>query len=221
MGERRAVAAGLALAGSLLVGSAILTACTGSPAVAPASTPLPTPTVTVTMTRPVPTTPLDDGPTTSRKGTCSLLPKRTVHLDVGMRLDRVTVQRAGGKQVGCTFYALQHPTAQCPASCLAGEHLPGPKQPVVQLAISRWAGTTAAHNAMVRLATAGTNPQQVDVGRGRIGLAYQIDFYRKDHGKDWACAFNIGSTLAVVKTVTTGTSVNVVTVARRLARSLR
>jgi hypothetical protein len=216
MGGQRVLTASLVLGGCLLFG-----ACTGSPGKAPSSTPLPTPTVTVTQTRPVPTTPVDDGPTTSADGTCTLLPRRTVHNDVGMRLGRVTVQRAGGKQVGCTFYALQHPTAQCPASCLAGENLPGPHQPAVQLAISHYAGTTAARAAMVRLATAGTNPQQVDVGGGRVGLAYQIDFYRKDHGKDWACAFNLGSTLAVIKTVTTGTSVSVATVARHLAKALR
>jgi hypothetical protein len=137
-----------------------------------------------------------------------------------MRLARVTVQRAGGKQVGCTFYALQHPTPECDASCLAGENLPGPRQPAVQLVLTRYAGTTAAHNAMVRLATRGTNAQQVDVGGGRIGLAYQIAFYSKDSGRDWACAFNVGSTLAEVRTVTTGTSFNAVAVAKRLARVL-
>jgi hypothetical protein len=214
MGGRRVLTVLLALTGCLALG-----ACTGSPGTTP--TPPPTPTVTVTQTRPVPTTPVDDGPTSSAEGTCTLLSKRTVANDVGMRLDRVTVQRAGGTQVGCTFYPLAHPTAQCPESCLAGEHLPGPHQPAVQLATSRWASTTAAHNAMVRLATAGTNPQQVDVGGGRIGLAYQLGFYPKDHGKDWACAFNLGSTLVVIKTVTTGTSVNVVTVARHLAKALR
>lgn len=211
MGGQRALTVSLALAGCLT-----LAACTGSPGTTP--TPLPTPTVTVTQTRAVPTTPVDDGPTTTAKGTCTLLPKQTVAADVGMRLDRVTVQRAGGKQVGCTFYGLQHPTAQCDASCLAGERLPGPDQPAVQLAISRYPGTTAAHNAMVRLAE--TNPQQVDVGGGRIGLAYQIGFYRKDHGADWACAFNLDSTLVVIKTVTTGTSVSVVAVARHLAKAL-
>jgi hypothetical protein len=86
--------------------------------------------------------------------------------------------------------------------------------------LTRYTGSMAAHNAMVRLATRGTNAQQVDVGGGRIGLAYQIAFYSKDHGRDWACAFNVGSTLAEVRTVTTGTSFNAVAVAKRLARSL-
>lgn len=160
------------------------------------------------------------GPTTSGSGSCSLISERTVASDVGMRLARVTVQRAGGKQVGCTFYALQHPTAQCGSSCLAGEHLPGPRQPAVQLVLTRYADATAAHNAMVRTAEAGRGAQQVDVGGGRIGLAFQIAFYRKDHGRDWACAFNVGATLAQVKTVTTGTSFNAVAVAKHLARAL-
>ncbi|HZY77189.1 MAG TPA: hypothetical protein VFE40_12795 [Jatrophihabitantaceae bacterium] len=164
--------------------------------------------------------PVDVGPTTSAPGSCRLLSERTVAGDVGMRLARVTVQRAGGKQVGCTFYALQHPTSECGPSCLAGEHLPGPHQPAVQLLLTRYASTTAAHNAMVRTAEAGRGAQQVGVGGGRIGLAYQIAFYRKDHGRDWACAFNVGSTLAEVRTVTTRTSFNAVAVAKHLAAIL-
>ena len=164
--------------------------------------------------------PVDVGPTSSGSGSCDLISERTVASDVGMRLARVTVQRAGGKQVGCTFYALQRPTSGCDASCLAGENLPGPDQPAVRLLLTRYASATAAHNAMVRTAEAGHNAQQVDVGGGRIGLAYQIAFYPKDRGRDWACAFNLGATLAEVTTVTTGTSFNAVAVAQHLARTL-
>ena len=211
MSRHRALAAALGLAGCLT-----LAGCVTSHGTRPS----PTPTVTHSAPAPAPTGPIGDGPTASAAGTCTLLPKQTVADDVGMRLDRVTVQRSGGKQVGCTFYALQHPTVQCDASCLAGEHLPGPDQPAVRLSISRYADATAAHNAMVLLAEAGTDPQQVDVGGGRIGLAYQSAFYRKDHGTDWACVFNVDATLAVIETVTTETSFNAVAVAKHLATAL-
>ena len=211
MSHRRVPAAVVAVAGCLMLAGCVTSHGTR---------PNPASTVTHKAPEPAPTGPIGDGPTTSAAGTCTLLPAPTVAGDVGMRLARVTVQRSGGKQVGCTFYALQHPTAQCDTTCLAGERLPGPHQPAVRLSITRYADATAAHNAMVRLAEAGTNPQQVDVGGGRIGLAYQTRFYGKDGGKDWACAVNVDATLAVVETVTTGTSFNAVALAKHLAKHL-
>lgn len=187
--------------------ASLLTGCGGG-------TGTPMPAVTRTITHSVDARPVNVGPTTSAAGTCRLLGEQAVAGDVGMRLARVTVQRAGGKQVGCTFYALQN------SPLATSEHLPGAHQPAVQVLLTRYTSSTAAHNAMVRTAEAGANPQQVGVGGGRIGLAYQIAFYRKDAGRDWACAFNVGSTLAEVKTVTTGTSFNAVAVAKRLAKVL-
>jgi hypothetical protein len=101
--------------------------------------------------------------------------------------------------VGCRFYALQN------SALHDSEHLPGPKQPAVEITTQRYASATAAHNAFVLLAQHGTNPQQVDLGRV-VGVCFQNDFYAKDHGADWACAVNSGRTELVVRTVdTTGT----------------
>ncbi len=171
--------------------------------------------MTQTVPNPRPTGPVDGGPVTSAAGTCKVLAKQTVADDVGMRLARTTVQRIDGTQVGCTFYALQHSPLH------NSERLPGPKQPAVRLRISHFADATAAHNAMVRAAEKGTNPQRAAIGGGLVGLAYQLRFYPADHGKDWACAVAVGAALAVVETVTTATSFDVVAVAKHLAKTLR
>lgn len=199
-------------AATVLVAALALGACTGpSDPTAPTT---PTVTRTVTSHTIVNPTPIVAGPTTSAAGTCRLLDTQQVAHAVGMRLARVTVQRSGGHQVGCRFYALQN------SPLAVSERLPGPKQPAVQVTISRYPSATAAHNAMVLAADAGTNPQQVKIQPGNIGLAYQTRFYPKDAGRDWACAFTAGPVLAVIETVTTRTSFNAVTVAKQLVTEL-
>jgi hypothetical protein len=117
---------------------------------------------------------------------------------MGMRLGRLTVLRSAARTVGCRFYALQ--------GAFANEHLPGPNQPVVEIATWRYATPTAAHNAFVLAARRGHNPQQTALGRGGTGVCYQVAFYSKDHGRDWACGASVGSLRVLVRTVdTTGT----------------
>ena len=53
-----------------------------------------------------------------------------------------------------------------------------------------------------------------------LGVCYQTDFYPKDKGKDWACAFQVGTLAVVVKTVVVSPALNVVLVAREVARRL-
>jgi hypothetical protein len=119
---------------------------------------------------------------------------------MGMRLGRLTVLRSAGRVVGCRFYALQGSPLH------TSEHLPGPKQPVVEVLTQRYPTPTAAHNAFARLAAAGRNPQQVDLGRAGTGVCYQTDFYPRDGGRDWACGGNVGTVRVLVRTVdTTGT----------------
>jgi hypothetical protein len=208
---RRLVASGAVTAAA----AALLGGCTGTSRPKPKPTPGPTITQTVVDTVAPHPSPVDVGPTTSASGTCRLLSERVVRDAVGMRLARVTVQRAGGKQIGCTFYALQHSPLH------NSEHLPGPHQPAARFSVTRYPDATAAHNAMILTADAGRNPQQVDVGAGRVGLAYRVKFYPRDHGKDWACAFNVGAKLAVIKTVSTDASYNVVTLAKKLRKRIR
>jgi hypothetical protein len=129
-----------------------------------------------------------------------------------MRLAKERVLTSGGKQIGCEFFAIQ-------GSPLAtSERLPGPNQPVLRITSARYASALEAHNAMVLLAEAGTNPQQVTVARGNIGLAFQTDFYPPDQGTDWACAFTAGTTLVVLHTVVTSPALNAIEIAKAVAR---
>jgi hypothetical protein len=117
-----------------------------------------------------------------------------------MRLGRTTLLRSGGRTVGCRYYAIQGTALH------DSEHLPGPDQPAVEVTTQRYATVTDAHNAVVRTADKGTNPQQVDLGNGLIGVCFQTQFDAKDHGRDWACAVNKGTVELVVRSVdTTGT----------------
>jgi hypothetical protein len=127
---------------------------------------------------------------------------------VGMRLARVQVLRQGGTTIGCRFFALQ-------GSPLAtSERLPGPNQPVIQITSSVFADALAAHNALVRLADAGTDPAQYTIRVGIVGVAFRTTFDPSDGAKDWAVAFNKGSTLVVVKTAVSETSADALAIAR-------
>lgn len=142
---------------------------------------------------------IDAGPLRATDASaCPYLRTAYVHETIGMRLGRLTVLRRGARVVGCRFYASQGSLSQ-------SEHLPGPRQPVVEVVTRRYASATDAHNAFVIIARRGRNAQQVRIGRVP-GVCFQIPFYPKDHGTDWACATSAGSTEVVVRTVdTTGT----------------
>ena len=130
---------------------------------------------------------------------------------MGMRLGRLTVLRSGGKIVGCRFYALQG------TSLSASEHLPGPKQPVVQITTQQYVTATGAHNAFVSLGTANKSVERADLGR-TTGVCFQTGFYPKDHGTDWACAASVGRTEVVVRTVDNTGSLNAVTLTKAVLR---
>ena len=138
----------------------------------------------------------------------------------GMRLDRITVLRSGGRTVGCRFYGLQHPTADCSATCLAGEKLPGPHQPAIEIESVRYPSDLAAHNALVLNSRKGANVQQAAILGQAPGLCYQLDFYPKDHGTDWTCAYNKGRRLVTVRTVVTSPAFTVIRLTREVGRKL-
>lgn len=196
--------------------AAQLVACTSSTG-AHQSSPAATRTVigTTTSTPSVgPTTPVSTGPTTvARAAACPLLPEQQAAQRVGMRLARITVLHSGGKVVGCRFYAVQNSPYHY------SEHLPGPNQPAIEIETVRYASMIAAHNAFVIEAERGANPQQEQIGN-TTGVCFQIHFYAPDHGQDWACAFNIGSTKVSVRTVVAKPALNVAQVARVIARRL-
>lgn len=177
-------------------------------------------TRTVTGTRTVspsigPTAPVSTGPTKAATASkCPLLAQQSAANRVGMRLERITVLTSGGKTVGCRFYALQNSPLH------DSEHLPGPNQPAVEITTTRYASATAAHNAFVLIARRGSNPQQATIAKRNVGVCYQIDFYKKDKGKDWACAFSVGKIAIVVKTVVVSPALNVILVAKEVAAHL-
>jgi hypothetical protein len=183
----------------LAVPGVLLVSCTssgGTTTPAPSTTTrtvIGTRTVTGTASRPAP---VSSGPTTtSAAARCPLLDTPQAAARVGMRLARITVQRSGGRIVGCRFYALQ-------GSPLAhSEQLPGPKQPAIEIETTRYPSALAAHNAFVLAARKGTNPQQATIGLDNLGVCFQIAFYRPDHGRDWACAFSTGTRAVVIRTV--------------------
>lgn len=206
MTRRRLVAAALA---TLLAG------CTSS------TTPGPTPgtsvvTRTETLTKsPSPTGAIVAGPTTAASAAgCPFAGQTFVRDTIGMRLGRVSVLKSGGKVVGCRIYALQD------SPLATSENLPGPNQPVVEVVLTQYPTSVAAHNAFVRIAQQGRNPQQNVLGRGVTGVCYQTDFYPKDKGQDWACGFSLGRRAVLVRTVVVSPALSAVLVTRRVLSAL-
>ncbi|HEY7010910.1 MAG TPA: hypothetical protein VH395_18305 [Jatrophihabitantaceae bacterium] len=200
----------------VLVAVALLASCTsggGTPSSSPSVR-----TETVTHTRSPtaePTAPISTGPTrATTAATCPLLPTRQAADHVGMRLARITVLHSGGKVVGCRFYALQ----DSPLS--ESEHLPGPKQPVIEITTFRYPSERAAHNAFVRIAEHGSNVQTASIVGQAPGACFQTDFYAKDDGEDWACAFSKGDTMVLVRTVVTSPALSAILVARAVAERI-
>lgn len=194
--------------GVALLAAATLAGCTSRSGGTPYS-PVTSTIVETTTASPPPTAPVDTGPITAASATsCPFAATEFVHNTLGMRLSRLTVLHSGGHVVGCRFYPLTHPTPQCDATCLQGEHLPGPNQPVLEVSTTRYPSPDAAHNGFVRVADAGTNPQQVQLGGGIVGVCFQTDFYPKDRGTDYACATSKGSTALLVRSVDTVSAYN-------------
>jgi hypothetical protein len=194
--------------GVLVLTAALLAGCTSGGGSAPSPTPARTTTVT-TRPAPVPTTPVSTGPTTAaRAASCPLAKQTFVKQTIGMRLARVTVLHSGGRVVGCRFYAIQS------GSLAKTEHLPGPNQPAVEITTQRYASATAAHNAFVRVAQLGANPQQVDLAPGVIGVCFQAPFDPKDHGTDYACAVSKGTIALLVRSVDTTGALSTSTVTK-------
>lgn len=193
----------------LSVTGLMLTACSsGAPRSRTADTTVSTQVLSVPTNRSS-TGPLDTRPTKALDaGSCPILVTQTAADAVGMRLDRVQVLRQGSKTIGCRFYALQG----SPLS--TSEHLPGPNQPVVEIASAVYATATAAHNALARLAVAGTDAEQRMVSTAVVGVVFRTRFDPADGAQDWAIGFTKASTLVVIKTAVTVTSEDALTLAQ-------
>jgi hypothetical protein len=196
------------------------TACT-SPAALPTARRTVTDVRTLTGTRTAGpsdggTAPLSSGPTGAATApSCPWLEQQAAADRVGMRLGRITVLHSGGDVVGCRFYALQDSPLH------RSEHLPGPRQPAIEIITTRYPSALAAHNAFVRIARGGQNIQRAAISRGALGLCFQTEFDQRDHGHDWACTTNVGEMLLEVRTVVVSPALNVVEVSRRVAEAIR
>lgn len=204
---------------ALLAFAPVAAACTSTtPAPPPAQTVTQTQTRTATRTVTPSVTPtaIPAGPTTAHAApSCPWLDQQATADDVGMRLTRITVLRSGGHVVGCRFYALQDSPLH------NSEHLPGPHQPAVEVSTQRYRAARDAHNAFVLLARTGSNVLRAKIAPGNTGLCFQIAFYPRDHGRDWACAFSVGATAVTVRTVVVTPALNVIEVTRRVAAAIR
>lgn len=118
---------------------------------------------------------------------------------------------SGGRTIGCRFYADQDPIFR------ASEHLPGPNQPVLQIVSSRYADSTAAHNAMVLLARSGHNGYQASLSAAIEGISFQTRFDPSDGNTDWAYTFHKSETVVVINTAQADTALDARTVASAIA----
>lgn len=167
--------------------------------------------LTTTKTIPRPSGLLASGPLTQAAGNCPYLDEATARDDIGVRLGKQFVLSAGGKPVGCQFFADQDPTY------VASEHLPGPNQPVLEIDSSRYSDAVAAHAAAIGLGAAGGNAHAVTVSPTLSGVSFQTLFDPADGASDWAFVFNVGSTVVTVKTAQSDVELNARTVAAAIA----
>ena len=196
---RRSAAALLAVACALTVA-----ACTKS---TPTShTSIVTNTQTITRTPSIgPTGPVSTGQITEKRvSSCPYVSLDEAKADAGMRLEKIVTLIQDGKVVGCRFYPAVFKT----------ENLPPTTQLAVEILAQQYASADAAHNAFITIAEAGTNYQQEEIATGVTGLCYQTTVWTHDAGKDWACSFNKGATVVVIRTVVTSPALNVVEIAK-------
>jgi hypothetical protein len=208
------------------VGLAIALIATVAACVRSTSSPTPTRTSTETITSPGTSTPqpTNSGPlstaTVSEKtvAACPYISEDEASSDTGFRLDRITELIQAGEVVGCRFYALQNPTAQCDEACVRAENLPPGNVPGVEIRATKYSSSLNAHNAFVTTAKTGTDYQQVEIGTGNIGVCYRTTVWTQDGGRDWACAFSKGATEIVIRTSVTDPPLNVVQIANAIER---
>jgi len=162
-----------------------------------------------------PTGPVSAGTITENTvSSCPYLGIDQATSDTGIRLDRIATLIQGGKVVGCRFYSLEHPNAQCDVTCLAGEKLPPDNVPGIEILASQYANATAAHNAFITIAEKGTGVEQDVFATGNTGLCYKTTVWSDDDGMDVACTFSKGNTVVVIRTVVIGSTLDVVEIAK-------
>ena len=122
----------------------------------------------------------------------------------GDRVGRVTVL-TGYQPVGCRFY-------------FAYSYGDTRHQAVADIEPFTLATPTAARNAMVRTAEAGSEPEtEQDFVPGLVGIRYRTRFFGPDGAEDWAFVFAKGTRMVIVHTQQTTSSLNAQQLAAAIA----
>jgi hypothetical protein len=163
--------------------------------------------------RPPATGPLPSGSVSRADGPCPLVGLDDVAGDSGMRLKRMVVLSAAGRTVGCDFYS--------DPAWAASEHLPGPDQPAVSIRITRYAATTPAYNAMMRMAErSGSSAHSQNLGAASKGVVYRTTFDPADGNQDWAYAFVAGADVVIILTAQTDSELTATEIGQTVAPRL-
>jgi hypothetical protein len=201
------------LVASALALATCATACTSGSSAGPTRTVDVTTTQTLTAPGPsvTPTAAISGGPVVSATGNCPYLDEDAAAGALGIRLGRQAVLTVAHTPIGCQFFATTDP------QFVASEHLPGPNQPVLQIASSKYANATIAHNAMAATGSAGGNAHTVSVSAAIVGVAYQTRFDPTDGASDWAYIFATGSTVVTILTAQSDSELDAQVVAGQIA----
>lgn len=218
VGSRRTAAIAAVLFGVL-----VLAACTSSGTADPTSTR----TIVQTETAPAPTVSFTPAPATSvaalpssGKAPTGEVLRTCPYIKAGLdreptsapnvadlegdRVGRVTVLTRF-RPVGCRFY-------------FAYSYGNTRHQAVADIQPFTLATPTAARNAMIRTAEAGTEPEtDQNFVPGLIGIRYRTRFFGPDGAQDWAFVFAKGPRMIIVHTQQTSSSLNAQQLAAAIA----
>ena len=137
------------------------------------------------------------------EGGCPYISSLQVQNIVGSHVARTTMQ-TGTVPEGCRFYFYAPPY-----------------QAIADIVFSQLDSHTAAYNAAITLARAGTDATgKPSIAPGVDAVLFRTQFFGPDGARDWACAFAVGKALVVVHTDRFDTSFPALELARVIASKL-
>ena len=87
------------------------------------------------------------------------------------------------KPVGCRFYFYA-----------------GPYEAIADITTHQYADATTAHNTLVKTVSSDKKAYQVTIPTTQLAYSFRATFFAPDGADDWACIFQKGSLLVVVRT---------------------
>ncbi len=133
----------------------------------------------------------------------------------------LNVDSGGGVNVadleGDRVYRITRLTTFKPVGCRFYFYAP-PYEAVADIRPRTFATPTAAFNAMVRTAEAGTDPiPEREFVKGLTGICFQTKYFGPDGAKDWAFVFSKGKVMVTVYTQRKDTSRNALYIGKAIA----